>query len=200
MAKTSKDLSVPQLLVLTTSAGRPDRMVMPLPSTLRARGASQQRLLASLLKLALVEEVPTDAIILTCRRDEQGQHYALQLTTAGLAAVADTIEPAPVKPAASPTEEKVVTEEEPETPPVAEDGGVPPEPNSTTPGGKLGKLLTAIGAENGATVEDLMTLTGWQKHTTRAAITRLRQRGYSLQLIKRADRKAYCLISISSVA
>ena len=68
------------------------------------------------------------------------------------------------------------------------------------PGGKLGKILVAIGAANGATVEELVTLTGWQKHTTRAALTRLRQRGYPLQLIKQADCKAYCLISVSSVA
>ena len=36
----------------------------------------------------MVEEVPTDTLILSWRHDEQGQHYALQLTTAGLAAVA----------------------------------------------------------------------------------------------------------------
>jgi hypothetical protein len=74
MSKPTKDLSVPQLLILTTAASRPDRMVMPLPSTLRARGASQQRLLTSVLKLALVEEVPTDTLILSWRHDEQGQH------------------------------------------------------------------------------------------------------------------------------
>jgi hypothetical protein len=200
MSKPTKDLSVPQLLILTTAASRPDRMVMPLPSTLRARGASQQRLLTSVLKLALVEEVPTDTLILSWRHDEQGQHYALQLTTVGLAAVTDTSAPASVEPSPSPAEEAAVAEEETDTAPVAEDVGVCSDPSTTTPGGKLGKLLAAIGAENGATVEDLMTLTGWQKHTTRAAITRLRQRGYPLQLIKRADRKAYCLIFISSVA
>ena len=124
----------------------------------------------------------------------------LQLTTAGLAVVTDMIEPAPAELAPSQPEEPVVVEEEIETTHLAEDVVAPHDTRSASPGGKLGKLLAAIGAENGATVEELMTLTGWQKHTTRAAITRLRQRGYPLQLIKRADRKAYCLISISSVA
>ena len=140
MAKTTKDLSVPQLLILTvTAAGRPDRMVMPLPSTLLARGASQQRLLASLLSWRwsrrcrrqaglvgashrhggpvttrrdrpapdLVDRKFTasgpnqlwvaDTLILSWRHDQQGQHYALQLTTAGLAVVTDMIEPAPAE-------------------------------------------------------------------------------------------------------
>ena len=174
-------------------------MVMPLPTTLRARGASQQRLLASLLKLLLVEEVLTNTLILSWRHDEQGQHYALQLTTAGLAAVTHTNEPAHVEPSPSPAEDAVLAKEELETALVPEDVQFSIS-SSATPGGKLGKLLAAIGAENGATVEELMTLTSWQKHTTRAAITRLRQRGYPLQLIKQADRKVYCLISISSVA
>jgi hypothetical protein len=199
MANAIKDLSVPQLLILTTAAGRPDRMVMPLPSTLRARGASQERLLTSLLKLLLVEEVPTDTLILSWRHDEQGQHYALQLTAAGLTSVKDTIEPMSVGPAIGPIVEEVVATAEMERG-AAPDGADAPGPSAAAPGGKLGKILVAIGAESGATVDELVALTGWQKHTTRAAITRLRQRGYPLQLVKRADRKAYCLIAVSSVA
>lgn len=56
----TKTLSDAQLLILTTAAQRPDRMVLPLPPSLRARGASQRTLLTSLLRRGLVEEQPTE--------------------------------------------------------------------------------------------------------------------------------------------
>jgi DNA-binding MarR family transcriptional regulator len=50
------------------------------------------------------------------------------------------------------------------------------------PAGKLGRVLDAVAAEDGATLAELAALTGWQPHTTRAALTRLRQRGFTLLL------------------
>lgn len=193
MAKAAKTLSVAQLLVLSTAAGRPDRMVLPLPMTLRARGASQQRLLASLLKLLLVEELPTEILVLSWRQDEPGKRYALQLTVAGLAAVAELARPPDAE---SIVGEAAVQDVAPE-PAVLLAGPDLPAANTEVPravGGKLGKILAAVGAEKGATVDELVALTGWQKHTARAALTRLRQRGYPLQLIKQSDRKAYCFL------
>jgi len=57
---TTKTLTVIQLLVLNTAAQRADHMVMPLPPTIHARGGAQRNLLAALLKMQLVEEVPVD--------------------------------------------------------------------------------------------------------------------------------------------
>lgn len=45
------------------------------------------------------------------------------------------------------------------------------------PAGKLGMVLKAISRKRGATLAELTEATGWQPHTTRAALTRLRQRG-----------------------
>lgn len=59
--------------------------------------------------------------------------------------------------------------------------------------GKLGQLATAITAPAGATLEELMQATGWQAHTVRAAITRLRQRGLNCRLSIEQSRKAYRL-------
>ena len=62
------------------------------------------------------------------------------------------------------------------------------------PGGKLGRVLDAVAAEDGATLAELAALTGWQPHTTRAALTRLRRRGFVLVLgsaDSAGDRKAY---------
>jgi hypothetical protein len=57
--KHPKPLSVAQMLILRTAAERPDRMVLPISTGLRARDASQINLLTSLLNATLVEEVAT---------------------------------------------------------------------------------------------------------------------------------------------
>ena len=61
------------------------------------------------------------------------------------------------------------------------------------PAGKLGEVLTALGAKPGATLVELVSLTGWQPHTARAALTRLRQRGFKVHLREDEGRKAYHL-------
>jgi hypothetical protein len=61
------------------------------------------------------------------------------------------------------------------------------------PTGKLGHVLDAVAAKRGASLAELVELTGWQPHTTRAALTRLRQRGFAVGLRETADRKAYHL-------
>ena len=61
------------------------------------------------------------------------------------------------------------------------------------PMGKLGRVLNAVAATRGASLDELVELTGWQPHTARAALTRLRQRGFAVNLRETADRKAYHL-------
>jgi hypothetical protein len=55
-----------------------------------------------------------------------------------------------------------------------------PRPNS-----KLGRVVGMLGAEAGATISELTAATGWLKHTTRAALTGLRHRGYELSLARK---------------
>ena len=45
------------------------------------------------------------------------------------------------------------------------------------PGTKLAALVALLSGEHGATLDALMSTTGWQPHTVRAALTRLRQSG-----------------------
>ena len=84
---------------------------------------------------------------------------------------------------------------------VADSGATPSdegEPSATAPGserpeGKLGHLLDAVSRPEGATLEELAISSGWLPHTTRAAITRLRQRGFDVHLETVEGRKAYHL-------
>ncbi len=48
------------------------------------------------------------------------------------------------------------------------------------PGSKIDKLVTVL-INEGGTVQALSTNLGWLPHTTRAALTRLKQRGYRVE-------------------
>ena len=59
---------------------------------------------------------------------------------------------------------------------------------------QAGALLDAVSRPEGATLEELSAAAGWLPHTTRAAISRLRQRGYDVRIATMGTRKAYHLI------
>ena len=58
-------------------------------------------------------------------------------------------------------------------------------------GGKLGAVVMAISGNKGATLAELTKTTGWQSHTVRAALSRLRKRGMVITLTMAGSRKAY---------
>ena len=129
---------------------------------------------AKLAKLGLVREIEAKPGAPIWRRDEAGQGYALKLTAAGLKAIAvdeeaqDAIEPgeAPqpqAKNGASPDE-----------------GGLPGRVAIPRDGSKLALVIELLRRADGATIVDLTQATGWLPHTTRAALTGLRQRGYAV--------------------
>ena len=67
-----------------------------------------------------------------------------------------------------------------------------PNPVLEVPGsGKLGKIAATVASDQGATMEELVEASGWQRHTIRAALSRLRKRGMPIILAERDGRKAY---------
>ena len=201
-------LSADQSLILGTAARRRDRLVVPRPAGLRARGAVRRRLLAALLARGLVEERPAKDEALAWRRDERGRHRALRLTPAGMAAAGTASEgasgadadagagpvggrrPAPTR-RPSPRSPVAATSDGEEL--AAVGTAAAPVVSRHPPGGKLGQVLEAVGAPGGATLSELVGLTGWRPHTARAALARLRQRGHGLHLDASGERKAYRL-------
>ena len=45
---------------------------------------------------------------------------------------------------------------------------------------KIEKVLSLLLRSDGATVDELVAVTGWQPHTTRAALTGLRKKGHGI--------------------
>jgi Protein of unknown function (DUF3489) len=64
----------------------------------------------------------------------------------------------------------------------AEAGQAPPRKGS-----KLASVMALLSRAEGATIDALTKATGWLPHTTRAAITGVRKRGYSVVLDRSAE-------------
>lgn len=63
------------------------------------------------------------------------------------------------------------------------------------PDGKLGDILGRLASKNGATADELVNATGWQKHSVLGALSKLKARGFEIRLDAKANRKAYRLVS-----
>jgi hypothetical protein len=61
------------------------------------------------------------------------------------------------------------------------------------PGGKLGLILDRLERTAGATIDELVDATGWQKHSVHGALSRLRSGGFAVRLESTVGRKAYRL-------
>jgi Protein of unknown function (DUF3489) len=68
-----------------------------------------------------------------------------------------------------------------------------PAPPTSRPGGKLGLIVDRISAKTGATANELVAATGWQRHSVLGALSRLKSLGFAIHLDAQADRKAYRL-------
>ena len=167
----SVKLTDAQLVMMSAAAQRKDRCLSA-PATIK--GAALSKVSAKLAKLGLVREIEAKPGAPIWRRDDAGQGYALKLTAAGLKAIAleegshDAIEPgeAPqpqAKNGASPDE-----------------GELPGRAAIPRNGTKLALVIELLRRADGATIVDLIQATGWLPHTTRAALTGLRKRGYAV--------------------
>ena len=72
----------------------------------------------------------------------------------------------------------------------------PPEVEPVRPGGKLGLILDSLSNKTGATADELVDETGWQRHSVLGALSKLKARGFKFNLDAHADRKAYRLTEL----
>ena len=177
-----------QLVMLSEAARRKDRcLVAPPPLKGRAGEKVGNRLISS----GLVKEIKAKAGTPVWRRDaETGQAYALKLTGDGAKAVAIDESPAPEPAGGEPADgeggsAKCVDQKaglssaSVEIPPTEL---APVSPSAPRSGSKLARVIELLRRDYGATLDELIAATGWLAHTTRAALTGLRKRGYGVAL------------------
>jgi hypothetical protein len=159
-----------QLVMMSAAAQRKDRCLSA-PATIR--GAALSKVGVKLAKLGLAREIEAKAGAPIWRRDDAGRGYTLKLTAAGLKAIAldegsqDTCE---LSEAPQPQVKEVAGPDE---------GGHPARV-APRDGTKLALVIEHLQRADGATLIDLTQATGWLPHTTRAALTGLRKRGYAV--------------------
>ena len=56
---------------------------------------------------------------------------------------------------------------------------------------KIGKVIALLERKDGATLDEMVKATGWLPHTTRAALTGLKKKGYTIKRDKRGDVTCY---------
>jgi Protein of unknown function (DUF3489) len=159
-------------LVMMSAATERKYRCLSAPVTIK--GAALSKVSVRLVKLGLVREIGAKPGAPIWRRDDAGQGYALKLTAAGLKAIAvdggskNAIEPSE---APKPEAKNVAS---------ADEGGDPARLAAPRDGSKLALVIEHLQRADGATLIDLTQATGWLPHTTRAALTGLRKRGYAV--------------------
>lgn len=66
-------------------------------------------------------------------------------------------------------------------------------PSVPRPDSKTGKVVALLQRGEGATLDELVTATGWRVHTARAALTGLKKRGYKVERSTRNDVSVYAI-------
>jgi Protein of unknown function (DUF3489) len=144
-----------------------------------------QKLAATLIGQGLVREVRVKPDMPVWRRDEKGRALAPVVTKLGRTAI-DV-----------PREERL--EDAGPGPDAPATIGVPAAARSeqATPrqGSKLAEVISLLGRKKGAGIEELISVTGWLPHTTRAALTGLRKRGFAIERSRNEQGTVYRIVT-----
>ena len=155
-----------QLIVLSKAAQRDDGAAS-LPE--RVNSATAKKIADKLISQKLMREIRTKPSMPIWRKDESGRSISLVILRAGREAIGLPEE-----------REEPQTEAKPNAP--ARHAIKAEEPSPTPrPGSKQALIISLLSKSSGATINSLIEATGWLPHTTRAALTGLRKRGFTVE-------------------
>ena len=167
-----------QRALMEGAARREDRCFV-LPSGLK--GGAAQKVAAKLIAEGLAKEIKAKAGAPVWRRDgESDQVYSLKLSAAGAKAIGageqkkEPLGNLSASESASPTDSMDLADSSRRSLEAGE--------SAPRNGSKLASVMALLRRSEGATILALIEATGWLPHTTRAAITGVRKRGYSVVL------------------
>ena len=173
-----------QLVILSAAARRQDSAVLPLPKSLKIKGAAVTKTLEGLRKKGLLEEKPAARNAAAWREGEDWRRMMLVIADAGLQAIGVDADEKTGKqsPSAKPRAKK-------------RRGRAVQKPTAATPKGKKSQtaarqgtkqalLIHLLKRKKGATIEAIVETLDWLPHTVRAALTRLRQKGLAIERVR----------------
>ena len=157
-------------ILLATAAARDNSSIYPIADSIAGTaGHRLTKAVAALIKTGFAEERETLDQAAVCRT-EGDLSYGVFITSAGADAIG-VAEPAGGDASGS----------------VSTDPLVPDVPRAS----KTSVVLTLLQRDGGATMAELIAVTGWLPHTTRAALTGLRKKGHVIDRGKRNDATCY---------
>ena len=170
-----------QLIVLSAAAARDDGIAV-VPAKMNRAAASKVG--ASLVTRKLMREVRSKPGMPVWRKDEDGRPISLMITRAGRDAIGVEEDGAAgaQRPSNERSREKKAHAVEKRSrdrsgaKESVDDGAASPRA-----GTKQALVIEMLRAKGGATLNALVEATGWLPHTTRAALTGLRKRGFSIE-------------------
>jgi hypothetical protein len=175
----TKTLTDTQLVLLSAASQREDRGLVR-PETMDARLFT--RATKALLKAGLIAESAT------VRKGPggagpDGDAHTLVITGTGLKAIG-VEELQPSQPALGKPRERLRKTSSRGTSDTANMPMLVDHSSTTRPPTKRALIIAMLSRREGATMDDLIAATGWLPHTTRAALTGLRQKGLRLERSK----------------
>ena len=178
-----------QLVILSAAARRDDGAALPLPKSLKIRGAAVTRTLEGLCKKGLLEEKPAPREAAAWCDGKNGRRMMLVITEAGLTAIDGGPAAEPRKaPGAAKGRSKLPRGER-------KTAGANPKAQQAAPAvrqsTKQALLIDLLKRKSGATIDEIVEATGWQPHSVRAALTGLRKRGIEVTRAKEGDATVY---------
>jgi hypothetical protein len=178
-----------QLIVLSKAAARDDGLAT-IPEGLNKAAASKVG--ASLVTRKLMREVQSKPDMPVWREDEEGRGTSLIITREGREAIG--IEDNDNDSSKDATTVKEGRRRAGQQPSSRHRSTTVDEPRS---GSKQALIVKMLSRKAGATLEALVDATGWLPHTTRAALTGLRKRGYAVLLERQDGRPSLYRIAFS---
>ncbi len=190
-----------QLIVLSAAAARDDGIAV-VPAKINRSAASKVG--AGLVSRKLTREVRSKPGMPVWRQGEDGRPISLIITRAGRDAIGveeDALAEAqrstnkPLREIHVPIDEKRSREGSGEK--ESTDGGA----TSPRVGTKQALVIAMLCAKGGATLDTLVDATGWLPHTTRAALTGLRKRGFAIERTREEGSESiYRIVSVPAAA
>ncbi len=149
-------LSDTQLVILSAAVQRGDGAILPLPKSIKARGAALTKLIGALKRNRLIAALP--------REPGSPIEPVLVITAAGREAIgADTIDTPPLPPETAEADAETAHTDRPQVQSGAS--------GSARAGTKLARVIDLLRSEMGATLAEIVEATGWQAHSVRGAIS-----------------------------
>jgi len=180
-------LSDTQLVILSSASQRDDGLAV-LPEKLK--GGAAKAAVTKLLGLGFLTEVRVKRGEPAWRTDEEEKPLGLKITKAGSAAIGVEDDGRGEKDEARP-------EPKSRRKPAARAAGTLGASREPRAGSKQAQIISLMRRKNGATLDDMVEATGWLPHTTRAALTGLRKKGYTIEKAKSPKGKTAYRIAAS---